>query len=107
MAGGGPLRGAYSPRQEGLRTGRRPPARGGMSEEREVLGWVVVTRPEGRTGLTALNADMNTRPQTLICRVDTRHTVRRYPMTTPVTIRPSGVITPLIAGVDSLYVSCD
>jgi hypothetical protein len=36
MAGGGPLRGAYSPRQEGLRTGRRPPARGGMSEEREI-----------------------------------------------------------------------
>jgi len=55
MAGGGPLRGAYSPRQEGLRTGRRPPARGGMCGERDANGRVVVPRPEGRMGNTALS----------------------------------------------------
>jgi hypothetical protein len=57
MAGGGPLRGAYSPRLEGLRTGRRPPVQGGVCGEHEVCGWVVVTRPEGRMGITALSAD--------------------------------------------------
>jgi hypothetical protein len=62
MAGGGPLRGAYSPRQEGLRTGRRPRELAERKDSRcDRLARVETVGGQGaELGNTALSDDSET-----------------------------------------------
>jgi len=59
MAAGGPSAGrGTSPAGGACEPGRRPPARGGVRETDACeTGRVVVIRPKGRMGITALSAD--------------------------------------------------